>query len=586
MRVEDGKAEALTEDELADRLRNALREHVDDPDLSTGSVYNALAKAHADVFATQQERDLVTAYEGGFLDAAAGDTLERVVAILGLERKAAVGATGIQTFKSSDPVSQTYNIPAGTTVQTASGLNFDTLSDVAIPYWDGFEDTSPLNDYSGDTTAYETDTTVAYEGNASLKSKDGESGVITLDGSTSVPEQTHTFRIRFDSASANANKGGIEIGESIFIILDATNNDVTVGGTVESHSIPEDEWLYVEATARMTGDTTAYIEDESGTEIATITHGDTPLALPLDGQLSIRSGTGVVNFDECAAKSASANIQAQGTGVETNVGANQINAVTSTVSGVDNTSNPYPTGGTNRLDLNGDNFIAGSPQESDAELRERARQTSGSGGAASVDALVGTVLEVPNVNGVSLFENDSDSQDSGLPPVSFEMVIDGGTDTDVATAIFEEKAATARDFGGNNGVDTSVAVEAVNGQTFDVRFSRPQTVAVDIDLSIVVTGDYAGDNAVKRAIVEYIGGIGPQGANIDGLGIGEDVIINQLESRIGDVSGVVGVNSSATSYTPSTTQDSDGLEVIAVADNERADVDGTDASITISRTER
>jgi len=586
MKIEDGEATALTEAELADRLRTALREHADDPDLSTGSVYNALAKAHADVFADQQERDLVTAYEGGFLDAAEGDTLERVVAILGLERKAAVGATGIQTFKSSDPVEQTYTIPAGTTVQTASGLNFDTLSDTVIPYWDGFEDTSPLTAYSGDTTAYERDTTQAYDGNASLRSKDGESGVITLDDSTSVPEQTHTFRIRFDAGSSNQLKGGIEIGESVFIILDADNGRVTVSGTNESHTIPTDEWLYVEATARMTGDTKAYVEDASGTEIATVTHSDTPLSLPLDGSLSIRSSTGIVNFDELAAKSTSVNIQAQDTGVDTNVGANQINAVTSTVSGVDNTTNPYPTGDRDRLDLNGDSFVAGSPEENDAELRARARQTSGSGGAASIDSLVGTVLEIDNVNGVSLFENDTDTADSGLPPVSFEMVIDGGTDSDVATAIFEEKAATARDYGGNNGVNTSVSVEAVNGQTFDVRFSRPQTVDVDIDLSIVVTDEYAGDSVVKRAIVNYIGGIGPNGANIDGLGIGKDVIINRLESRVGDVNGVVGVNSSATSYTPSTQQDSDGLEVIAIDDNERADVDAADGSITISRTKR
>jgi len=586
MNVEDGEATALTEAELADRLRNALREHVDDPDLSTGSVYNALAKAHADVFADQQERDLVTAYEGGFLDAADGDTLERVVAILGLERKAAVGATGIQTFSRDEPAEQTYTIPAGTTVQTASGLNFDTLAEVTIPYWDGFEDTSPLTDYSGDTSAYVKDTSEAYEGQASLRSRDSESGVITLEGSTSVPEQTHTFYIRFDSSSSNKLKGGIEIGESVFIILDADNDRVTVVGTRESHSIPTDEWLYVEATAHVTGDTTVTVRDSNDSEIATVEHSDVPLALPYDGSLSIRSSTGIVNFDEIAAKSASANIQAQDTGVETNVGANQIAAVTSTVSGVDNTTNPYATGDTARLDLNADNFIAGSPEESDDELRARARQTSGRGGAASIDALVGTMLEVENVNGVSLFENDTDSDDSGLPPVSFEMVIDGGTDRAVANAIFEEKAATARDFGGNNGVNTSVPVEAVNGQTFDVRFSRPNVIDVDIDLSIVVTDEYAGDNAVKRAIVNYIGGIGPNGANIDGLGIGDDMIVNQLESRVGDVNGVVSVNSSDTSYTPGTQQDSDGLEVIAIDDNERADIDGTDGSITISRTKR
>jgi hypothetical protein len=75
------------------------------------------------------------------------------------------------------------------------------------------------------------------------------------------------------------------------------------------------------------------------------------------------------------------------------------------------------------------------------------------------------------------------------------------------------------------------------------------------------------------------------GEAVDGLSAGEDVIINELESRIQQLDGIVGVDSSDSTYTPSTVSDSNGLEVVSIGDNEVAETDGTDGSISITTTE-
>jgi hypothetical protein len=263
--------------------------------------------------------------------------------------------------------------------------------------------------------------------------------------------------------------------------------------------------------------------------------------------------------------------------------------------GVSSTTNPYPTANTSYEDRNGDPFVIGRDEENDSQLRNRAQDAVTGGGDATHDALVSELVNnTPNVTSVTVFENKTDIDNTGsggLPPHSFEAVVFGGTDEDVATSIFDKKAITARDYGGANGTKVTYTVTAEsNNQTRDIEFSRPTKVDIDINADILVDESYIGDDPLRDRLTEYIGGTLSNGSDTVGLGVDEDVRIDRLKDIIvGEDTGVVGfdqsVDGNVLETTPSKTT-VDGLEVISIGANEVAQTDATDASITLNTREQ
>ena len=71
-------------------------------------------------------------------------------------------------------------------------------------------------------------------------------------------------------------------------------------------------------------------------------------------------------------------------------------------------------------------------------------------------------------------------------------------------------------------------------QQLPIRFSRPTAKKIWIKVSGVKKGtDYAGDDAVKHALLGYIGS-----STAGGLGIGQNVIYIKLPGIVAAVSGV------------------------------------------------
>ena len=102
---------------------------------------------------------------------------------------------------------------------------------------------------------------------------------------------------------------------------------------------------------------------------------------------------------------------------------------------------------------------------------------------------IGTVLSISSllysdVEGVTFatgYQNDSDETDSaGRPPHSIEIVVQGGSDEDVAKTIWENKAAGIRAYGTHYAYATDI-----NGQKQYVEFTR--VVDTYLLLSIKVT---------------------------------------------------------------------------------------------------
>lgn len=115
----------------------------------------------------------------------------------------------------------------------------------------------------------------------------------------------------------------------------------------------------------------------------------------------------------------------------------------------------------------------------------------------------------------------------GRVPKSFEAVVRGGTDEDVAEKIWETKPAGIQTFGG-----TSFTITDSQGDDQVINFSRatPIYIWVDVTLTLYDEEDFPtnGTDLVEQAIVDYG----------ETLNIGEDVLVQRVLCQIFDVTGI------------------------------------------------
>jgi uncharacterized phage protein gp47/JayE len=184
--------------------------------------------------------------------------------------------------------------------------------------------------------------------------------------------------------------------------------------------------------------------------------------------------------------------------------------------------------------------VVGREVESDSELRVRQQEFLQAPGTSTIEGIRAGVGLVTNVTQVVVIENDTNSTDGGgRPPKSFEVVVQGGADADIADEIWNAKPAGIETFG----TETEVVTDS-QGVNHDVHFSRPTIVEIDITATITANTDpnedavypINGDDLVKAAIMEY-------GAT---LLIGRDVFLSKIFTYINDVPGVIGIALSAT----------------------------------------
>ncbi len=94
-------------------------------DTNVGSVVRTLTEAIGREIATVYQ-EIYAAYLSGFVDTAQDQSLERVVAILGVTRLGAEYATGLVTFLRDPAIGGSVTIPDGTEVATAARIAFVT----------------------------------------------------------------------------------------------------------------------------------------------------------------------------------------------------------------------------------------------------------------------------------------------------------------------------------------------------------------------------------------------------------------------------------------------------------------------------
>lgn len=166
----------------------------------------------------------------------------------------------------------------------------------------------------------------------------------------------------------------------------------------------------------------------------------------------------------------------------------------------------------------------GDEVESDYSLRKRfaiARDGLGSGTEASI---IAAIMRVATVESVGII-TDEDAH-------SFECFVAGGEDyhKEIAEAIFDKKPIGIKTTG-----QVSYDVKDVSGGIYTVRFSHTGEIRVYVKVAIKTNTLYGvnGESEIQSNISTYI----------DGLEIGNGVVLSALYGKVHSVTGVTEVTS-------------------------------------------
>lgn len=193
----------------------------------------------------------------------------------------------------------------------------------------------------------------------------------------------------------------------------------------------------------------------------------------------------------------------------------------------------------------------GTDSQRDEQLRVTRATAVGRPGNNQIDSMIGELFGVEGVRRVKVYENDTNisavSADNphGLPRHSIAPIIDGGTDDDVAMAIYLKKnpGSTLHQAGTPFEVEVTSPRYPTNKKL--IRASRP--IYVDMIMVINVTNDGTlppnADQLIKEAVMEYAAGDlipADVGFKISGFDIGESVPFSTMFTPVNKVIGSYG----------------------------------------------
>jgi hypothetical protein len=163
--------------------------------------------------------------------------------------------------------------------------------------------------------------------------------------------------------------------------------------------------------------------------------------------------------------------------------------------------------------------VLGSNVESDSQLRGRQALSVSLSAKTLVDSTLAGIAALAGVTryGRIGVENPTGAVDSyGNPAHSISMVVEGDTDLNVATAIYNNKTPGCL----TNGTTSVAVTDPISGNTMNIGFFRPTYVPIYTTVNIhPLTGwTTATKTAVQTAINTYI----------NALQIGEELTISGL----------------------------------------------------------
>jgi uncharacterized phage protein gp47/JayE len=215
-------------------------------------------------------------------------------------------------------------------------------------------------------------------------------------------------------------------------------------------------------------------------------------------------------------------------GEETNVTADSITRFDDLVGGIDDVTNPNPTGDEAL------GYVEGRDRETDAEFKLRYENSLAEGGSSTIQAIKSNVFNADeDVRSVRVDEVRDPDTGYGVNVIVLAPGVPDGT---IAQAIVDSRAGGLESFGAESGVglldDGTEKTEAFDRAT-------EQTIYADADVTTSSTFPADGREQIENGIIRYIGGTATDGILYPGLEIGEDVIHDQVKRRVMEIQGVV-----------------------------------------------
>ena len=144
--------------------------------------------------------------------------------------------------------------------------------------------------------------------------------------------------------------------------------------------------------------------------------------------------------------------------------------------------------------------ILGRQAETDQEFRSRRRDSLAIIGSGTLDSIIDHVANLDGIVRTTGVENITNSTDAGgRPGKSFEIIVTGGEDEEVAQAIWDTKPAGIETYGNVNGGVGIVAVDN-SGNNQLVKFSRPVERAISVLIKYQLYDEEAAPTNIQLAI--------------------------------------------------------------------------------------
>ena len=160
----------------------------------------------------------------------------------------------------------------------------------------------------------------------------------------------------------------------------------------------------------------------------------------------------------------------------------------------------------------------GKNEETDYQLKVRRRQSVSIGSSGYLNGLLATVLQLDGVTDAALYENFTGSTDAnGTPAHCMWLVVEGGSDSEIADAIYRKKS-----YGCNMRGDITYTITTVSHQQFIARWDEPTIQNLYIKFNIVPTSSTVQFDldAIKQYILNaesFKIGVGAETSSITGL---------------------------------------------------------------------
>lgn len=168
----------------------------------------------------------------------------------------------------------------------------------------------------------------------------------------------------------------------------------------------------------------------------------------------------------------------------------------------------------------------GNDRETDEALRIRREQSILITATHTIPAIKSKIRQLDNVADVFALENNTETTDAfGTPRQFIWVVVEGGEDLEIATAIYNTVAGGIGTRGNQN-----ITVKDEDGQQYIINFDRPTYIDVNIEIEYVRLENFPnnGEVLIKDALVnrgnQYL--------------INEDLIYSRLYTPINSVQGV------------------------------------------------